>query len=618
MFFALGCVLYEALARKPAYTGQLSEIVARIEGREVRTAARDRAWHHPGTGPHDPPRHGARSSQVADRYQDLETLRQELAGLRRGRGRRPQPHHHRPIRHTAPAPPTSGRPRGGGGCRGPPGLRRIVRWAAPIAIALTVVGAVWWQVIRSNAPSGDAGNLAPAPPAASAPTPAPACRSARRRVLPPCRSMRATMPGKSRAGRTALIGADRATTLKLLREQQALAASVMAEVTASARGAAEQAQKAADAKGLTAAGSRDYRRGLVAISRARKVSNSGQSVDGLSAYWQATDLFARAEFDASAAATSGAGEKPAPPAPPVVTAPAPGPAAAGTPTPSPSVLPTPPPVTPPPSSTAARPAEPAEADSKPLNRRPVRGSHPTSGLRSPRIKACAPRWGPTRRPTNSATSPRSGGYFSTSPCSTTSRSAPARAVRAGGGPAIARPSRWTASGPGTWRGGGGTRCRVARRSGSRSPARWRPTRGCCCSTSRSRPWTSASRRTRAPCCWGSRARSRARRSSSRTTSWTCWCWPTGSWCSPTAASSRTARWPRCSPGPGRRSRPGSRACTWSRAPSWPPGRPRTGRRGGRGGGRCGGRGGGRGARGHRRHRCGPGARRHVDRAARGG
>lgn len=362
--FALGCVLYEALARKPAHTGQLSEIVARIEGREVTPLPEIVPGVHPElvrmtrrAMAHDP----------ADRYQDLETLRQELAGLRREfEAGALSPTTIVPAAHgtgTAafrPATPVAA------GAEARSGLRRIVRWAAPIAIALTAVGAVWWQVTRSNAPSRDAGNLAPAPPAASAPAPSP----------PPV-EVPATRPAGERldarddaqeiaAGRSALIGADRATTLKLLRERPALAASVMAEVTASARGAAEQAQKAADAKGLTAAGSRNYRRGLVAIARARKLSDSGQAVDGLSAYWQATDLFAGAEFDAKAAATSAAGEKPATPAPPVVTAPDPGPTAAGPAIASPSVPANPPPPTPPPSAPATRPAETAEADSKPL------------------------------------------------------------------------------------------------------------------------------------------------------------------------------------------------------------------------------------------------------------
>ena len=194
--FALGCVLYEALARKPAYTGQLWEIVARIEGREVTPLPEIVPGVHPElvrmtrrAMAHDP----------ANRYQDLETLRKELAALRREfEAGALSPTTIVPAAHgtgTAAIPPATPV---AVGAEARPGLRRIVRWAAPIAIALTVVGAIWWQVIRSNAPSRDAGNLAPAPPAASAPAPSPRLSRCRRPVLPACRSMRATMPRKSR------------------------------------------------------------------------------------------------------------------------------------------------------------------------------------------------------------------------------------------------------------------------------------------------------------------------------------------------------------------------------------------------------------------------------------
>ena len=134
-----------------------------------------------------------------------------------------------------------------------------------------------------------------------------------------------------------------------------------------------------------------------------------------------------------------------------------------------------------------------------------------------------------------------------------------RRGRPGRAPGAGAARRWPRCGSRRWPTGRRPRCPAASASGWRWPARWSTGRPCCCSTSRSARWTSSC---------ASRCRSSSSRSSGRPGSRSCWSpttrtrrsrWPTGSWCSPRAGSSRPGPRTRSTSGRPRRSSPASSA-----------------------------------------------------------
>ena len=305
--FAVGCVLYEVISRTPAFTGSITEIVSRIEGRDLIPLSQLVPGVHPELErmvsralAHDP----------ADRYQDLGTLGRELGNLRatidadsalvtrdmaslappRADTSRSARSERRPA-DAAPAPPAISRP----------ATSRLRSWAAVGLLVLILAALALWrawplasppnQASRESTPDAgrsDASEPATLPPPAATPPVSTESPAARERELAEARE--------------SLRGADRAATLKLLRERPYLAVALIDELTSVARLEADEAKRAADAKGTTIRASAEYRAGLRDLERATSLASSGQRIESLSALWQASDRFARAVSPPTAAA----------------------------------------------------------------------------------------------------------------------------------------------------------------------------------------------------------------------------------------------------------------------------------------------------------------------------
>ncbi len=78
--FGLGCVLYELVARTPAFSGTVAEVVSRIDGGVVTPLSVVIPGVHPALVRMCD---RAMAHEPSDRYDDLEELRRELASLRR-------------------------------------------------------------------------------------------------------------------------------------------------------------------------------------------------------------------------------------------------------------------------------------------------------------------------------------------------------------------------------------------------------------------------------------------------------------------------------------------------------------------------------------------------------
>jgi serine/threonine-protein kinase len=324
--FAVGCVLYEAISRRPAFSGSITEIVSRIDGGDVVPLAELVPGVHPELARMT---HRAMAHEAADRYGDLETLRRELSALRRevdsaadsvtigpstlvrpatSASRSAAPPATSPEIHVPAAPV--------------PEPRRSHGWFRRMAVVAPVIAVGGWLMQsaldpRTGAPQGTA-----VPAVVESPSAAPPAGPA---ADDPSRAPRADAPASKAAAdeaaaREALRGADRATTLKLLRDRPYLAVALIDELTAVARMTAENSQRAADAAGRRATTSPSYRSAVRELERARTLEAGGERIEALSALWQASDLFARAVAPPAAPAARVAVPSPQPiPAAPSTT-----------------------------------------------------------------------------------------------------------------------------------------------------------------------------------------------------------------------------------------------------------------------------------------------------------
>ncbi len=239
--FGLGCVLYEVVARRPAFGGSVLDAVSRLGG-----AATPLSEACPGVHP------GlariterALALDPADRYPDLDAFCHELVGVRQ------QIEAGTTAESTLPKRSTLVRPVAG-------------------ALAAVVVATLWWLRPTDVTP----------PPLAVVETPAVLA------TTPPL-SLEASV-------REAVDAHDQRRALRLLRNQPTSAPGLVAELLAAARSSAVEARSAADARGITARQSPTYRQAVGRVSQARLLENSEQAVESLSALWEAVDLFERA------------------------------------------------------------------------------------------------------------------------------------------------------------------------------------------------------------------------------------------------------------------------------------------------------------------------------------
>ena len=322
--FALGCVLYEAVSRKPAFTGTITEIVSRIDGGNVVPLTELVPGVHPELVRMT---ERAMAHDAAGRYDDLDTLRRELAALRleidsgadsatinhstaapirpaaapRSAALPPKPRERAPEPSPPPEPRTPRR-----------GFRGLALAAPVIAVAAWLLQAELGR--RAAAPPGTAAPAVTASPDTTATHNPPADDRPRDLAADATATNRVS---DEAVAREALRGADRATTLKLLLERPHLAVALIDELISVARVAAEESKRAADAAGRRATASPSYRSGLRELERAGTLQAGGERIEALSALWQASDLFARAAAPAASASqrVEGSPSGPLPPAP---------------------------------------------------------------------------------------------------------------------------------------------------------------------------------------------------------------------------------------------------------------------------------------------------------------
>jgi serine/threonine protein kinase len=287
--FALGCVLYEVIARTPAFTGEITEILPRAQGHEPTPLTQLVPGVHPElvrmtrrAMAHDP----------ADRYGDLDVLGRELAALRHATDAGADY-----VTGAVLASPDTVRP------ARPPGSthrRRYIGAAGVLAAAglATLAWAVLPELTRSPQLTRSA-DISPGPvPAGRPPTestpatpnPPPDGTSPAAAAAPEAVALESEID----TARKALRSADRAATLKLLRERPYLAVALIDELTAFARVAADEAKRSADRGDASARRSPDYRSALRDLDRAQALESSGQRIESLAALWQAADGFGRA------------------------------------------------------------------------------------------------------------------------------------------------------------------------------------------------------------------------------------------------------------------------------------------------------------------------------------
>jgi eukaryotic-like serine/threonine-protein kinase len=283
--FSLGCALFELIAYQPAFTGSTSEIVTHIaHGPVPSLAERD-----PAVDPRlDQIVSRAMSLDAADRYADLDELREQIASVRHTI----DPEADVPVAPTPREPtdrPSSSRdPR----LSSTPTSRPRLGWFPAIATALgaiVIVGAVLSYRGNTSAPP-------PAAPEAGAPAgaadrPAPAAATP---VLPaaPSDDIWRFLARGDRAAVLARIegAAGNAAT------DPVLARSVVDTV----RATAVRAREAAAAGASTST----YRSAEDQLARANRLSANGRMAESLRAFWQAADLFAKTSPAPAAAAPS--------------------------------------------------------------------------------------------------------------------------------------------------------------------------------------------------------------------------------------------------------------------------------------------------------------------------
>jgi len=289
--FGIGCVLYEVVAGQPAFGATWPEVLARVAGDTVPRLADIVPDVHPEL---DRIAQKAMAKNPAARYDDLETLREELAEVRaalpEGPGR-PATVRAAPLR-----PPTSRGTAAANVAAPAPVVPARPNWVVrSAAIAAVVIGvSVWYRasgpaVLQQVAPTLPTSASTTTPSAEAPPAAAPAGPSA--------------ADFASEVWR-AVARRDRAAALALLRAQPALAPTILGELSAAARTGADDARRAADARGRAARETDGYRSGVAALARAQRADAAGPTLDGLTATWEAADAFTRAAPPATAPKTA--------------------------------------------------------------------------------------------------------------------------------------------------------------------------------------------------------------------------------------------------------------------------------------------------------------------------
>jgi predicted Ser/Thr protein kinase len=360
--FGMGCVLYEAVAGQPAFGSTWPEVLARVNGGWVPRVADVVPTVHPAI---DRIIGRALAIDQGERYQDLEAMRADLVDLRRqlesGSGHDTARFAGTAVSSAAPtvaitevvprrAPVASSAESAHRAADAvvplapPAPARSTSRWwiaAAAGAVAIAVaVGVSRWP--RETSPAASpAPNVETAPPAAgSSPATADATPSGAA-PAPPTAAPSVSPSGASGAAAAAVWQAvarrDHQAAMRLLQDTPGIDAGLIADLTAAAASAAADARRAADGRGRDIRTTAEYRSGLDALARARRLDGGAPSIEGLAALWSAVDAFERATPAASSP-------------PPATTTPAPA-AADAAPTPpsaSPPTLATPsgPPSTP--------------------------------------------------------------------------------------------------------------------------------------------------------------------------------------------------------------------------------------------------------------------------------
>ena len=235
----------------------------------------------------------AMAFDAADRYDDLEVLRADLADVRplvEGA----------PVRSNTAAVPSSSKR-----TARPPTVVAPVppapRWRAGL-IAAGVMLAVGLWVWRGTATRSPIAQVAPTFPTQGA-SQAPATPEPPSGGVTPSAFASEVWQAIARREHRAAIG--------LLQARPELASGLIAELSGAAAASVADARRTAEARGRAARESPDYRLAVDALARARRLDATGPSVDGLAALWEAADAFTRATPPATVPKQVGAAPPPA-------------------------------------------------------------------------------------------------------------------------------------------------------------------------------------------------------------------------------------------------------------------------------------------------------------------
>ncbi|MGH9346393.1 MAG: protein kinase domain-containing protein [Vicinamibacterales bacterium] len=331
--FALGCVLYEAIAGEPVFKGTVHDLLSRVMNPMPVPSLADVV---PGVPP-ELVRMTARAVAASpdDRYDDLEVLRRELEALRRQLDHAPEDTTQRAVRSKTvegagrSAPETTGLNRAAEALDdrtdsavvpAPKAVnarrRRRLAWAvAAVGLFAAGAGALWLSRLDETSPLASRAAAEEVEPARLpvAPPPTPATGEAGSEAANLDRaavSGRGDAAGVEKQVWRLLAQRDRSGALTLLRAQRGrLSDRLMNELVAAARTSATAAQQAADRRDRNVASSRPYRSGVDELDHATALLAGGESIDAIAALWQAADLFVRAGADGG---NAGAAEPPGP------------------------------------------------------------------------------------------------------------------------------------------------------------------------------------------------------------------------------------------------------------------------------------------------------------------
>jgi len=265
---------------QPAFGATWPEVMARLNGAEVPRPS-DLV---PGLPPElDRIALKAMAFDAGDRYDDLEALRADLAEVR-------------PLVAGAPVRSnTAAVPSGSKRTARPPTVAApapaVPRWRAGLIAAGVVLAAGLW-IWRGTATRGPIAQVAPTFPTQAA-SQAPATPEPQTGGVTASAFASEVWQAVARREHRAAIG--------LLQAQPELATELIKELSGAATASVADARRTAEARGRAARESTDYRAGVVAVARARRLDAAGPSVDGLAALWEAADAFARATPPAAVA-----------------------------------------------------------------------------------------------------------------------------------------------------------------------------------------------------------------------------------------------------------------------------------------------------------------------------